>query len=253
MGTIIILAIAAFCTSTLSGMIGMGGGALLLAVLSSFLTYAETIPMHATVQIASNSTRVLAFWQHVDWPTIGRFLLGVAPGAVLSGTLLAIIGVGGSAEPYLKGLIGVYILTFIFLPKPKGRSEQTAHRREFTIIGFAAGTLGIFVGAVGPMIAPMFARHNFVKDRLIATKAVAQASLHLIKLPIFMVVGGFEIARFSLLLAVMLAVTIPGTLFGKFLLRYISDRGFVWMYRVALIVAGVKLLTWDCIYKGFVR
>lgn len=245
-----LLAFAAFATAALSGILGMGGGALLLAVISSFLPYGETIPAHATVQIASNSTRVVAFWRDVDWPTMGRFFVGVAPAAVLSGLLLSYLGPAGESEPYLKGAIGLYILIFVFLPKPKSQDGSGRGRMwEFTAIGLAAGVLGIFVGAVGPLIAPMFARHSFVKERLIATKAVAQATLHVIKLPIFFFVGGFEMKRFTVLVVVMLLATIPGTLLGKWLLRFFTDQSFMWMYRAALFISGTKLIAWDCLWK----
>lgn len=243
----VLLAFAAFATATLSGMIGMGGGALLLAVISSFLDFREVIPAHAAVQITSNSTRVIAFWKAVDWATMRRFFIGVAPAAVLSGVLLWLLEPGGASEPYLKGAIGVYILIFLLLPKPKAREGANGASWEFTAIGLAAGVLGIFVGAVGPLIAPMFARHSFVKERLIATKAVAQATLHIIKLPIFFVVGGFELKRFTVIVVVMLLATIPGTLLGKWLLRFVSDKSFTLMYRVALAIAGTKLIVWDCI------
>ncbi|MCH8054217.1 MAG: sulfite exporter TauE/SafE family protein, partial [Planctomycetes bacterium] len=41
-----VLALAAFATSIISGIIGMGGGILLLATMLSFLSHAETIPAH---------------------------------------------------------------------------------------------------------------------------------------------------------------------------------------------------------------
>lgn len=242
----ITLGLTAFATATLSGMIGMGGGALLLAVLSSFLDFSETIPAHAAVQITSNSTRVVAFWKRVDWPTMRRFVIGVVPAAVISGVILWLLRPGRATDPYLKGAIGVYILLFLILPKPRARESARGGSWEFTAIGLAAGVLGIFVGAVGPLIAPMFARHSFVKERLIATKAVAQATLHLIKLPIFFIVGGFEITRFTTIVVVMLLATIPGTLLGKWLLRFVSDQSFTTIYRVALAIAGTKLIVWDC-------
>ena len=61
----------------------MGGGILLLAVMFVFMEHGEAIPAHAAVQIASNGTRVLAFIKNVDWPALGRFAVGVVPGAAL--------------------------------------------------------------------------------------------------------------------------------------------------------------------------
>ena len=85
---IAVLALAALVTATISGIIGMGGGILLLAVIFSFLPHQDAIPVHAVVQLASNGTRLLAFLGNVDWPTIGRFALGAIPGAAIGATLL---------------------------------------------------------------------------------------------------------------------------------------------------------------------
>ena len=78
----IVLPVMAVLTSALSGMIGMGGGMMLLATMFCFLTHAEAVPAHAAVQLISNSTRTIAFLQHVHWPTVGRFFAGVVPGSV---------------------------------------------------------------------------------------------------------------------------------------------------------------------------
>ncbi|MBN2559571.1 MAG: TSUP family transporter [Phycisphaerae bacterium] len=61
-----ILALAALLTATLSGIIGMGGGMLLLATMFCFLPYGQAVPLHAVVQLVSNSTRIVVFWKNVD-------------------------------------------------------------------------------------------------------------------------------------------------------------------------------------------
>ncbi len=76
-----VLALAAFVTSIISGIIGMGGGLLLLATMLSFLSHAETIPAHGAVQLVSNGTRLLVFLRHVDVKTVLRFAAGAVPGS----------------------------------------------------------------------------------------------------------------------------------------------------------------------------
>lgn len=243
------LGMTAFLTAALSAILGMGGGSLLLVAAGSFLAHAETIPAHATAQIVGLSTRVFAFRESVHWVTVVRFSAGSLPGAAIGGWLLWTMGGGvgaGGAEPYLKGAIGAYILVVTFLPAP---TSGTAAGRawEWTAVGLAAGTAGIFVGAVGPMIAPLFVRHALLKEKLIATKALCQAILHAVKLPIFLFVGGFQIAKFSVLLAVMAGATVPGTYAGKWLLGRVPERAFLRLYQAALILTAGKLLVFDCV------
>ena len=243
----VIVVAAAFLTATLSGLIGMGGGILLLATLFCFLPHGEAIPIHATVQLASNGTRIVAFLRDVDWRTIGRFVAGALPGGVLGILILAKVGPPERAEPYLKMLVGAYILVAAYLPGSK--AGQSAGRWwDFPVLGLVAGTAALTVGAVGPLIAPMFARRNFVKERLVATKATCQMILHLVKIPAFLWLRSFNYAQFAGVTIAMVVVVIPGTLLGKRLLKHVSAANFATMYRVALTAAGLKVLAWDGIH-----
>ncbi|MHC4064940.1 MAG: hypothetical protein ACYSUI_10620 [Planctomycetota bacterium] len=48
----------------------------------------------------------------------------------------------------------------------------------------------------------------------------------------------------------MVVAVIPATLLGKRLLPYVSESAFVIIYRVALTVAGIKVLAWDGLYAA---
>lgn len=246
--TVAVLALAALVTATVSGIIGMGGGILLLAVIFSFLPHQDAIPVHAVVQLASNGTRLLAFLGNVDWPTIGRFALGAVPGAAAGATLLWLLGSPDRSEPYLKMAVGVYIALSLVIPLRLSKDGQ-ASGRAFTLLGLVAGTAALTLGAIGPLIAPLFARHGFVKERLIATKAVCQAMMHLLKLPAFLIIRDLDVQRLGLLAVVMVAMVIPGTLLGKRLLQYVTEKHFVMLYRAALILAACKLVLIDGVWK----
>ncbi len=242
---ILILPIVAGLTAVLSGVIGMGGGMLLLAAMFSCMSHAEAIPSHAAVQLISNSTRTLAFIRHVDWRTVGRFVLGVVPGAALGTWLLISLGTPGGSEPWLKLLVGAYILSSLAIGQ-KGAGTRRESRGGFFLLGMAAGAAAFTVGAVGPLIAPLFARRAFVKERLIATKAVCQSLLHLAKIPVFLAVRNMpDLASLTVVTGLMAILVIPGTLLGKRLLQRVSQERFVLLYRVALTVAGLKVLLID--------
>lgn len=250
MTLILILALAALVTATISGIIGMGGGILLLAVMFGMMPFGQAIPLHAAVQLVSNGTRIIAFWKSVHWPTVGRFVLGMVPGIAIAFLLLRSLGQPDRAEPYLKLLIGVYILTVVALPPP----AQAPRRKpgfDFTLLGLVTGIAALAVGAIGPLIAPLFARRNFVKENLIATKAVCQMSTHALKIAAFSALGVIEFAKFSALFAAMAIAAVAGTLLGKRILQYVSPAAFVRLYRIALFVAGFKILLFDGLLKIF--
>lgn len=255
----VILIATAFVTSIISAILGMAGGVMLLAVMLTFLSHSEAIPTHAAVQIASNGTRAAAFFGNVDRGAFARFLVGVIPGGAVGLWLLWALGEPGDSEPYLKSLVGGYILLATWMPRKgakdpgeKGPSRGTAY--DFPVIGLLAGTAALTVGAVGPLIAPVFARHDFVKERLIATKAVCQLTTHVMKIPAFVLLRDLEVGRLGLLAVAMMAVVIPGTLVGKRLLVGVTDNAFRIAFRCALTLAGAKVLIadglWPLVFAG---
>lgn len=250
MGVAIILALAALITSIISGILGMAGGMLLLAVMLSFLSHGDAIPTHAAVQIASNGTRVLAFIRNVDRRAFGQFCLGVIPGGAIGTFLLWALGQPQESDPYLKMLVGIFVIATTLWPR-NGKAAESANASwwGFPAIGLLAGTAALTVGAIGPLIAPIFARRNFVKERLIATKATCQLLTHVMKIPAFLLVRDLELDRLGGLALVMIVMVIPGTLIGKRILKSVSPRHFAVAFRVAIIAAGLKVLLIDGVYR----
>jgi len=266
-GLLITLAVAALATSALSAVLGMGGGALLLALMLTALPWAEVIPLHAVVQLASNGTRVLAYLPQVSWPVVTRFAAGLLPGGLLGALLIGELARSPGADPWLKLLVGAWILVMLVIPEP-ARSPwdandgeprdgdaaddasdnplQVDHWWDWPALGFVAGSCALAVGAVGPLIAPLFLRRPMTRQQVVATKAVCQSLLHLVKLPVFIALWNFDYGRSALLLAVLVACVVPGTLIGRRLLaRHVSETLFRRMYRLALLLAGSKVLIVD--------
>ena len=249
-----VLALAAFATSIISGIIGMGGGILLLATMLSFLSHAETIPAHGAVQLVSNGTRLLVFLRHIDVRTVLRFAAGALPGSIIGGLLLVWLRKDhiDSTEPYFKIAIGLYVLITTFRPiaKRPASNESAAPRiSTFPLLGGLAGVLGLTIGAIGPLIAPAFLHAGFVKERMIATKAVCQMIIHLLKVPIFLASGLVDYTKLGQLIVVMSLMVIPGTLIGKKILKRVDERAFVILFKLAMLLAGLKVLMYDGFYK----
>lgn len=232
----IALIIASFVGATISGVIGMGGGMVLLGVMTSLLPAAAVVPLHGVVQLSANATRTVAFVRHVHWRI---FLTYVIPASL--GVYLATLLWSGSKMDWFKPLVGVFILTFLVWRRysPKLRNVPLW---VYAPVGVVVGFLAIFVGATGPFLAPFFLRDDFKKEQVIATKAACQFSVHLWKIPAFIAMG-FDYAEYGKLLAILVIAVIVGTYVGKHLLKKMSERFFLILFQFVLTFIALYLVT----------
>ena len=121
----IILILAAFATSILSAVIGMGGGITLLGIMAILIPEGYmVVALHGVIQLVSNGTRTAVYRQHVYRPIIRQFSRGVIPGlgcaALIVFWLIQYFEITSASEfkvDFLKPLIGIYILWFLYLRK----------------------------------------------------------------------------------------------------------------------------------------
>jgi len=229
-----ILTSAALLTSIISGMTGMAGGTILLAFIASLVETAYVVPLHATVQLISNSTRFLLFFKHIKWKIILFFLIGALPGALIGIYIFKLLD-----KNLIKLLMGIFIIVVIYLPKSK--KERKSSFSNFLPIGFISGLIGIFFGAIGPFIAPFFVRKDVIKEELVATKAACQSISHIIKISLFGFIGINIFAYWNVLLYLCLAV-IVGTILGKKLLTKMSDVVFKRIFKVMLTIIALRII-----------
>ena len=73
---LIILIIAALVTSSISAVIGMGGGIILLGIMAIFIPDGYmVIALHGIIQMISNGTRTFVFRQHLKKDLISELSL----------------------------------------------------------------------------------------------------------------------------------------------------------------------------------
>ena len=233
--TIVILVVACFVTATISGILGMAGGVTLLGVMTALLPAPVVVPLHGIVQLASNWTRTWAFRKHVRWPIFFAFMLPAVLGVAIAANIWADLEL-----TWFKAWIGAFILAFLVWRKYKPKLRHPP-LWSYAVLGFAAGLLAIFVGATGPVLAPYFLRDDFDNEEVIATKAVCQTWLHLLKIPAFLALS-FDYSPYLAVLAALVAAVIGGTYFGKHLLSRISKERFVFWFQLVLAALAVYLI-----------
>ena len=241
-----ILIIAAFITSVLSAIIGMGGGITLLGIMAIIMPSGYlVVAYHGVIQLVSNITRTVVYRDHVNQLILKRFLIGLLPGLVLSALIIFAIThvyrVGSASDlkiDFLKPIIGTYILWFLFLR----RKKKAVQIKAFSWMGVLAGIATVFIGAMGPLIAPLFIDDKLKKESVIATKAACQASGHLGKMPIFFFLFGVDyLSDWKLILPLVIAVY-AGTNIGKQMLGKLPEHVFQTLFKIALTLIALRLI-----------
>jgi uncharacterized membrane protein YfcA len=218
-----------------SSLTGLGGGTLILAGLLLVFPPGLAIPLHSFTQLSANALRTGIFFKQVNWKVVVAYSLLMIPAAWMGAKLFHLVN-----PNWLKIFVGVSIL-FSIVPlrfKPKGEPEL----KTFVLLGAVSGFLGVFVGAVGPLVMPFFNRIKIERQGMLSTKSAGQAMLQLSKIMAFWGAGGvdfFALKEHVLILAlaslVGVAVSIP-------ISQKISDAKFDKLLNILLGLIAVKLL-----------
>ena len=242
----VILIVAAFFTSSISAVLGMGGGIILLGIMAFIIPEGYVVvALHGIVQLISNLTRSFVFRHYICKDIISQYLPGAVLGLSISSliifTLISFFQVESAKEikiDFLKPIIGIFILWFLYGKRHKVKIEQP----HFFGVGALSGICTVFIGATGPLIAPFFLKGKLTKENIIANKAVCQAISHLGKIPLFILFFEFNyFSEMQRLIPLTIAVFV-GTNMGKIILEFIPERLFRLLFRGTLTIIAIKLI-----------
>jgi uncharacterized membrane protein YfcA len=241
----LLLIIAAFITSSISAVLGMGGGIILLGIMAIIIPEGYmVIALHGIIQLVSNTIRAYVFRVHLKNDIVKEFgmgaFMGLSVSALIIFTLVQLFNVESANEikvDFLKPIIGIFIIWYLFLKGP-----QKKYARSFICVGTLSGVSSVFVGATGPLIAPFFLGAKLTKDNIIANKAACQIISHLGKIPLFVIFFKFDYVQEYDLLFPMIAAVFMGTHIGKKILSFISEETFKRLFRLTLFLIAIRLI-----------
>lgn len=219
--------------SAMTAAFSIGGGLLLIGVMSALLPPAAVIPVHAVVMVGSNAGRFGILARYADWRIIGWF----AAGAVIGGTVGAQI-VFGLDPRVLRLSVAGFILFTQWGPK----LTLPTSAPFFALAGSLSMFLTLFVGASGPFITSILSRlPQLSRMALIATTGACMTIQHGGKVGIFGL-GGFNYGPWVPLMATALAAGFVGTLAGTQVLQRIEESVFRRALKIVLTALAVWLI-----------
>jgi uncharacterized membrane protein YfcA len=227
---------AAFVTATVSGVLGMAGGLLLMGVLLLVLPAALAFVVHGLLQLVSNGWRAVLQREHVRWRVVGWY----ACGSVVAATLVTLVAyVPDKAVTYL--VLGL-VPGLVWLPK--GWLALDAERpRHAVLAGLSVTGLNLVAGVSGPLLDVFFVRTQLGRHAVVATKAATQVLAHAAKVLVYgtALTGGQRVPWLVVLAAVPLSML--GTAVGGRLLDRMSEASFSDVTRwVVTGIGGVYLV-----------
>ena len=227
---VIFLIFSSMFTSFISAAFGFGGGVVFLGLLALFLNPIALIPVHASVQTASNFGRMILMLKNVHKKPILPFLIGSLIGSLCGGVMFV------QFPPWaIQIIVGLFILWSVYATLPIIKSNHVI------IGGIFSSFLTMFFGATGPFIAGLVKTMKLDPLNHTATHAALMSIQHVIKVVIFGFMG-FSFSAYINLILFMVFSGFMGTYFGKkFLVNY-GQRYFEIILNIILTIVSVYLI-----------
>lgn len=229
----LLLGLLTFFTSTVAGIVGLGGGMMLIAILPSFLPLNALIPVHGLTQMSSNFSRAVFGYKDIQYETIPKFLIGSLAGIALFASIISMISL-----EYVPLFIGAYILLSLWSKKFNNKIKKY---ENYYLVGFLQSGLSIVVGATGPLTMTLLLKDYEDKDKVVATGAALMSITHILKVFVFMYFGFVFFDYIGIIIAMIIGA-VAGSYAGTKLRDKIDGKKFTMILKVLLSALAVKLI-----------
>jgi uncharacterized membrane protein YfcA len=215
----ILIVLCIFGTSVLSGILGMAGGMILMAILASTLSVAAAMLLHGAVQLTANGSRAWFLREHIQWHVLPWYALGAG---VVLGVFSLFLLVPDAGVILL--LIGLFSLGARF----SGRFATLDITRPLTAAscGVVVTSAQLLAGASGPLLDVFYLNSPLSRHAVVANKALTQAFGHSLKIGYYGLVIGLTEALPLTFVLLSLAAALIGTRVGTRLLDRLNDDSF---------------------------
>lgn len=234
----ITLGVISFLTSTIAGIVGLGGGLILIGILPMFLPVNAIIPLHGFSQVSSNLSRAYFGRKDVQFSILPKFLLGSFAGVGIFAVILNFISL-----EYLPLFIGIYILLSLWSNK---FNDSIKKYENYFIIGFFQTGLSVVVGTTGPLAMTKLLKDFNDRDKVVATSALLMSISHILKVATFFYFG-FVFFEYIWTIIAMICGAILGSYVGTKYGKKLNGK-----YLLIALKILLTILAFVSIYKAIV-
>lgn len=243
---LILVGIAAGALTTIAS---LGGGILLIAILSLFWSPVTVLGVTAPALFIGNASRVAMLSGDVDWRVVGRFSLTSVPAALGSSLVAASL-----PADTLGVLVAIFLLLFVLHevgmvplrplarePEAPARAEQPRPIWLADLGGAIAGIVSGLAGGAGFVSSPFLHAIGLPPRSLVATSAACMGVIHLAKGAGFTFASVLTPALFPQALTLAIGI-VGGNALGTKVLDRMSRETFRRVLIVAVALAALQLL-----------
>ena len=237
-----IVLFSVLATSVLSGILGMAGGMILMAILVSTMSVANAMLLHGAVQATSNGSRAWFLRNHIRWQILPTYLIGAAV-AVGFFTWLALVPDAGVV------LILVGLFPWLARVNKSLRGLDVTKPVTTFICGIVVTAAQLLAGASGPLLDVFYLNSPLTRQEIVANKALTQTIGHVLKIVYYGLIVSLGTTLPWWLFALALAVAVSGTRVGTMLLMRWNDAAFqkvsqaiILVIATLCVVQGVRML-----------
>lgn len=234
----LILGAAAIVASTIGGVAGFGTGVIMIPAIAWSVGVKATVPVLTVCMLVGNSARVWFSRREIEGRVVAAFLVGAVPATIIGATVYARI-----ESEWISRILGLFMILSVPLRRWLAHGGVKVRLRHFPLVGAGFGFLSALVGAVGPIVTPFFLSYGLRRGRYIATEALCTVGTYITRAIMFrradlltgpLVLTGLYIG----------VVMIGGAWLGRRLIDRMSEKTFLRIIEVLLIVFGLQFLLW---------
>jgi len=230
--TALIIIAGSLVASIFNAAFSVGGAMIILAITSTVLPVQAIVPIHSTLLIGSTLTRVMFFWEYIDWKIVVPFLFGALAGAFIGARIYIEL-----PDTVIALAIGMVMLVAIWLPNVSWRPRL---RHPWAIVGFFHSLLSTLF-AYGAVLHAVILHTGLKRQQVVGTLGGCLSGMS-----IFKIVGyasfGFHYSPYYHVIAAAVAVSLIGTAIGKMIVDKLSEQKFRFIFRALITVTALRLL-----------
>lgn len=234
---LVAIGLAAFATSILSALAGLGGGIILLAVIAQFFAPTVAIPIHGGIQLVANGTRAAMLREAIAWRPVGWSSLLLFPASLLGVAVASAI-----PEHTTRLILGLFVLVIAWKPSLlRWRGSEKLPEKALIGVGAVSGFLNTTVGASGPVTSPFFKSVTATHRAFVATAGASQVVAHSSKIVAYLL-DNFAISEHLAVIGIGILGVTAGSRVGTRLLGRVDESHLATLFKAVLTALAARLV-----------